>query len=158
MITKPEKLELIRDFFNEFNSKQFLEDIDNALRSIDLDAIARIFKKYKIDHLEDSHDFIGQLKHEFNSLNKEGVEVIFIKKAKPRLSKCMGCSFGHTIRAYTYNYKERYFYPGNKGQDFYDVVYRKEFGVLFKVENNILIDMGFCNAFLTKEECNELNG
>ena len=87
MITKSEKLESVSGFFNETTTKQFLEDLEKALCSLNLATIAEIFKKYKIDHLEDSQDFIGQLHYEFTSLKKEGVEVVLLDNAKPRLSK-----------------------------------------------------------------------
>ena len=123
---------------------------------IDIPEIVKVFQDYQILHLEDAQNFIGQLKHEFNSLNSDEYELIVIRADKPRLSKCMGCSFGSTISAYRYEYKKRY--GGNRSKnDYFDIVYTKEFGVIFKIVNDVLVDIGVCNAFLTKEECDELN-
>jgi hypothetical protein len=156
MVTKVEKIESIKGFFNECNTAQFLKEMDNALLSVNLEAIKKVLKEYGIYHLESSQDFIGQLHYQFNSLKKEGMEIVLLQNAKPRLSKCMGCSFGSTIKAFRFEYKQRHFLGDGK-KDYYDVVYEKEFGVIFKLENKTLTDIGVCNAFLTEHECKELS-
>jgi hypothetical protein len=156
MIIKTEKIESIKDFFNEGSTTQFLKEIDLALRNVNLEAIKKVFKDYGIYHLESSQDFIGHLHYQFLALKKDGMELVVLPNAKPRLSKCMGCSFGSTIKAFKYEYKKRHIYGSGK-TEYYDVVYEKEFGVLLKIENKILTDIGVCNAFLSEQECKELN-
>ena len=126
------------------------------MRSVNLETIKKVFKDYGIYNLESSQDFIGQLHFQFISLKKEGKELVVLQNARPRLSKCMGCSFGSTIKVFKYEYKQRHIF-GNGKTEYYDVVYEKEFGVLLKIENKILSDIGICNAFLTEQECKELN-
>ena len=155
MITKIENPKSIRTYFNEINTPRFLKELDNALRSVSLEGVTELFKDYDILHLESSQDFIGQLVSHFKSLEEEGVEIVIVNKAMPRFSKCMGCSFGNTVKAFKYEFKKRYV-CGNSKTDFYDVVYENEFGVLLQIENNVLSDLGMCNAFLTKEECDKL--
>lgn len=155
MITQIGNPKSIKTYFKEINTSKFLKELDNALRSVNLEAVTKLFKDYDIIHLESSQDFIGQLRSQFKSLEEEGVEIILFEKAKPRLSKCIGCSFGSTIKAFTYEYKKRHTY-GKRKTEYYDVVYENEFGVLLQIENNVLSDLGVCNAFLTKEECDEL--
>lgn len=155
MITKAEKTESIKDFLSEDNTAPFLKEIDNALRSLNLETIKKVFKDYDIYNLESSQDFIGQLNFQFTSLKKEGKALVVLQNTKPRLSKCMGCSFGSTIKAFKYEYKQRHIF-GNEKTEYYDVVYEQEFGVLLKIENKILSDIGICNAFLTEHECREL--
>ncbi|RBP34221.1 hypothetical protein DFR65_101104 [Oceanihabitans sediminis] len=156
MITKLENAGPLVDYFTPSTSKKFIEVVDDALRSLDLIKIESIFREYQIYHLDECQNFIGQLKHQFNSLKNDEARVVLLGSSKPRLSKCMGCEFGSSISAYRYEYSKRYYEKESKDA-YYDVVYAKEFGVYFNVINNVLVELSVCNAFLTKEECDELN-
>lgn len=149
------KLSEIKDFFDENKTINFVKQIEYALQNLNLDELEQILKDYGIFHFEPSQDFIGQLRFQLTSLKNEGKKLIALTNTKPRLSKCIGCSFGCTIKAFKYEYQHRVF-TNNSNSQHYDVVYENEFGILLKIENKILIDLGVCNAFLTEKECNEL--
>ena len=66
-------------------------------------------------------------------------------------SKCIACSFGRTVTAY-----EVFYTKSEDGILSNRIVYKKRFAINTQIIDGHLADFAWCNAFLSKEEMNEL--
>jgi hypothetical protein len=132
---------------NETN--QFVKEIDLACIEVDFKKLKDTFIKAKLlNHLE-TNDFLMQGERSFKRFNNpaEGIELL---EAKDRATKCSGCTLGKTVRAYDIRYR--------KQESIISVEYNSSFAVNLEIIDGELVEFGWCNFFLNKEEYKEIFG
>ena len=126
----------------------FIREVEEKCMKVDFIGLIEILNKYPLKNInqEDYKDFISQAKIEHHFWHKNALEVK-IKSIVAFESKCIACSFGKTVKAYSVNFLKMKDdkLPGR-------LVYVKSFALNFEIKNNALIDFGWCNKFLEYEE------
>ena len=132
----------------------FIKEIEEKCMKVDFIGLIEILNKYPLKNVnqEDYKDFITQAKMEHHFWHKNPLEVK-INTVHPFESKCIACSFGKTIKAFSVEFRKMNDtkLPGR-------IVYQKSFALNFEIKNNELMDFGWCNKFLEYHEMIELLG
>lgn len=130
----------------------FIKEIEEKCMKVDFIGLIEILNKYPLKNVnqEDYKDFVTQAKMEHHFWHENAVE-IKIYSVQSFESKCIACSFGKTVKAFSVEFRKMNDtkLPGR-------IVYQKSFALNFEIKNNELIDFGWCNAFLEKKEMIEL--
>jgi hypothetical protein len=133
-------------------TRLFIREVEEKCMKVDFIGLIEILSKYPLKNVnqEDYKDFISQAKVEHHFWHKNPLEVK-INAVQPFESRCIACSFGKTVKAFSVNFLKM---KDNKlpGR----LVYVKSFALNFELKNNELIDFGWCNAFLGEKEIIEL--
>jgi hypothetical protein len=133
-------------------TRLFIREVEEKCMKVDFIGLIEILNKYPLKNVnqEDYKDFIAQAKVEHHFWHKNPLEVK-INAVQPFESRCIACSFGKTVKAFSVNFLKM---KDNKlpGR----LVYVKSFALNFEIINNALIDFGWCNAFLENEEMEEI--
>lgn len=130
----------------------FIKEVEEKRMKVDFMGLIEILNKYPLKNVnqEDYNDFITQasMKHQF--WHENGLE-ININDVQPFESKCIACSFGKIVKAFSVEFRKMNDtkLPGR-------IVYQKSFALNFEIKNNELIDFGWCNAFLENEGMKEI--
>jgi hypothetical protein len=133
---------------DKINTLTFLKDIETICNKVDFISLSAILQKYPFQNINTSEydEFIEQAKREHDYWHNNPSEVK-IKAVTKFDSKCIACSYGKTVKAYRVEYvklnDDRL--PGR-------IVYNKNFALNFEIKDNKLIDFGWCNKFLDREE------
>ena len=130
----------------------FIKEMEEKCMKVDFIGLIEILNKYPLKNVnqEDYKDFITQAKMEHHFWHKNHLEVK-INAVQPFESKCIACSFGKTVKAFSVEFRKMndIKLPGR-------IVYQKSFAINFEINNHELIDFGWCNAFLEQEEMKEI--
>ena len=130
----------------------FIREMEEKCMKVDFIGLIEILNKYPLKNVnqEDYKDFITQAKMEHHFWHKNRLEVK-INAVHPFESRCIACSFGKTVKAFSVEFRKM---NDNKlpGQ----IVYQKSFALNFEINNNEMMDFGWCNAFLEQEEMKEI--
>jgi hypothetical protein len=126
---------------------EFIRDLDFALVNCDTKKLYETFKKANLLNHYETKDFLAMGNYIFNKYNNS-VENIELINVQDRISKCIACSFGKTVKAYDARYKKK--------ESSISVIYTSSFAINLEINNGELVDFGWCNAFLNKKEINEL--
>lgn len=130
----------------------FISEMEEMCRKADFIGLIEILHKYPLKKVnqEEYKDFITQAKreHQFWHENPMEIKIISVESFE---SKCIACSFGKTVKAFSVEFRKMNDtkLPGR-------IVYQKSFALNFEIKDNELIDLGWCNAFLEKEEMNDI--
>lgn len=130
----------------------FIKEMEEKCMKVDFIGLIEILNKYPLKNInqEDYNDFISQALKEHQFWHENAVE-IKIYSVQSFESKCIACSFGKTVKAFSVEFRKMYDIklPGR-------IVYQKSFALNFEINNHELIDFGWCNAFLEQEEMKEI--
>lgn len=135
-----------KDYFTVEVTRNFLEDIENACLSMELEKFMNLFKKYDLTFIEDYQEVLDLIKDVMSSWKKEGqgTELVEVTAFD---SKCLFCQIGKTVKAYKWLYQHKQaIAPMNR------VVYIHQIAFMFGIENNRLVEFGTCNAYLKQED------
>jgi hypothetical protein len=129
-------------------TRLFIREVEEKCMKVDFIGLIEILNKYPLKNVnqEDYKDFISQAIIENHFWHKNPLEVK-INTVHPFESKCIACSFGKTVKAFSVNFlklKDDKL-PGR-------IVYKKSFAINFEIKDNEIIDFGWCNAFLEQED------
>ena len=126
----------------------FIKEMEKKCLKVDFIGLIEILNKYPLKNFnqEDYVDFITQAKMEHQFWHENAVE-IKINSVQSFESKCIACSFGKTVKAFSVEFRKmnETKLPGR-------IVYQKSFALNFEINNHALMDFGWCNAFLEQEE------
>jgi len=130
----------------------FIREVEEKCMKVDFIGLIEILNKYPLKNInqEDYNDFISQASKEHQFWHENAME-IKIYSVQSFESKCIACSFGKTVKAFSVEFRKMndIKLPGR-------IVYQKSFALNFEINNNELIDFGWCNAFLEQEEMKEI--
>lgn len=137
----------INECFTPELTKQFQIEMDAALKKIDIILVKAVLEKYKIHQFQDSIDFIEALDYCFNGWKKENLESKVYGEVTTSESRCIACEHGKGMIVYGFQ-----FIHASAAIPMNRVVYGWDFGVLFDIRDEILFEVRVCNAFLNKQE------
>ncbi len=130
------------------NTQLFLRDMEAICKKVDFISFVEIVQKYPFYNLdkEEYNLFIEQAIEEHDYWHNNFLDVK-IKSVTKFDSKCIACSFGKTVKGYRVEYVKLndLRLPGR-------IVYEKNFALNFELKDNELMDFGWCNKFLDREE------
>jgi hypothetical protein len=145
------KITLNKEYFTVEVTKAFLNDLETACKTMELDLFTALFTKYDLSFVEDYEDVLDMVNSVMASWNKpnQGTELLEVTQFD---SKCLFCEYGKTVKVYKWTYQHKLApIPMNR------VLFSSQIAFFFKYEYNQLIEFGVCNGYLDKEEMNLLN-
>ena len=130
----------------------FIKEIEEKCLKVDFIGLIEILNKYPLKNFnqEDYKDFVTQAKIEHHFWHKNHLEVK-INTVQPFESKCIACSFGKTVKAFSVQFLKL-----KDDRLSGRIVYKKSFAINFEIKDNEIIDFGWCNAFLEHDEMKEI--
>ena len=132
-------------------TKAFVNEIIYACRKVDSIPVIKVIHKFNLQHQDKIEDFLDGA-HRILDFWKNTEQKIVITKITTHDSKCIACSFGKTVKVYSMIYQQYI-----KGDDGASIIYNREFAINLDIQDEMLMDFGWCNAFLKKEELEELS-
>ena len=129
-------------------TRLFIREVEEKCIKVNFKGLIEILYKYPLKSVnqEDYNDFITQasMEHQFWHENAMEIKINLVQSFE---SKCIACSFGKTVKAFSVEFRKM---KDNKlpGR----IVFQKSFALNFEIKNNELIDFGWCNKFLEHEE------
>lgn len=132
---------------NELQTKKFIVEMDIICKNVDFKKLLLLLSNYSIIKTTDIIDFINQGKEIFEGINNpiSGIELISTETLE---SKCLFCSIGKTVQVYSVKY--------SKQEMNYKIIYSNNFAINMDIEDGMLKDFGWCNAFLNKSDLKQL--
>lgn len=130
------------------HTQVFAIEIKNACRGLDVHRIRQILVDYGLIDLPDTPDFLYQAIGIF----KDFEEKSNVREVKTHDSKCIACSFGKTVKVFEVTYVK----PDDQGSPF-RLQYTKSFAINLDIVEGRLMDFGWCNAFLSRQEMEKLD-
>lgn len=142
----------ISDMFTPALTASFKEEIDSALKSLNLHKVKAVLESYQIAHFQDSIDFLEALGQVLSKWKKEGQGSVVLGDVTTSNSRCMACEYGRKMTVYTFEYKH-----ATAPTPMNMVHYSCDFGILLDIRNDIIYEIRVCNAFLNKYEMEDLS-
>ena len=130
----------------------FIKEIEEKCMKVDFIGLIEILNKYPLKNInqEDYNDFISQASKDHQFWHENAME-IKINSVQSFESKCIACSFGKTVKAFSVQFLKL-----KDDRLSGRIVYKKSFAINFEIKDNEIIDFGWCNAFLEQEEMKEI--
>ena len=121
--------------------------MDLICKNVDFKKLLLLIANYSIIKTTDVIDFINQGKEMFEGINNpiKGIELISTETLE---SKCLFCAIGKTVKVYSVKY--------SKQEQNFKIIYSNNFAINIEIEDKMLVDFGWCNAFLDKSEMEQL--
>ncbi|MBM1105178.1 hypothetical protein JQC67_03395 [Aurantibacter crassamenti] len=142
----------ISDCFTPELTNQFKNEMDVALKKIDMTPVKAVLDKYQIAHFQDSIDFVEALSPYITGWQKENEGSRLYSDVTTSESRCIACEYGKDMIVYEFE-----FIHSLAPEPMNRVVYGRDFGILFDIRDEILFEVRVCNAFLNKQEMIKLN-
>ena len=130
---------------NSEQTEKFLKRIDIAMHSFDFNEIFKVILDLKLTDAPEIDDFLNQAR--YMTKVSEEYETI-VKSVISFKTKCIACSFGKIVNGYEIQ---------SAVKDCENIRYNTKTALYFDIKGGELLDFGWCNAFLSKEEVSELN-
>ena len=124
---------------NKLQTKEFLYRIDEAMHLFNSEEIFKVILDFKFDITPDIKIFLDQA----NQITKVSNEEIIVTKVTPFETKCIACYYGKTVKGYEIQ---------SVLKSCKNLGYINKTALYFDIVEDELIDFGWCNAFLSKEE------
>ena len=136
-----------KPLLNELQTKEFISEMDLICKNVDFKKLLLLIANYSIIKTTDVIDFINQGKEMFEGINNplKGIELISTETLE---SKCLFCSIGKTVKVYSVKF--------SKQEENFKIIYSNNFAINIEIEDKMLVDFGWCNAFLDKSEMEQL--
>lgn len=132
-------------------TKAFTNEILYACRKVDSIPVLQVIRKFKLHNHKEIEEF-NKGAYRILDFWKNPQKKIIITKITRHDSKCIACAYGKTVKVFSMIYHQ--FNYGDQGPS---VIYEKEFAINLDIQNDMLMDFAWCNAFLNKNEVEELN-
>lgn len=127
-------------------TKAFVNEIIYACRKVDSIPVINVIHKFNLQHQDKIKDFLDGA-YTILDFWKNTEQKIVITKITTHDSKCIACSFGKTVKVYRMIYQQYI-----NGDDGASIAYNREFAINLDIQDEMLMDFGWCNAFLKKQE------
>lgn len=133
---------------NKEETNKFLKQMDLACRLLDIQFFSEVMERFRLRDHEDADEFLENAENSlgFWQDSKKPAQVSEVKEFR---SRCLACVFGKTVKAYQVHYSL-------KGPGKTRIHYTRDFAVNFEIADGRLTDFGWCNAFLSAGEMDEL--
>ena len=132
---------------SEADTVKFIKQIDLGCKVLDPEFLAEVVQNFQLENLEDSPEFIGDAQKKlFSWREKDGLLVEEVEKFSTR---CIACVYGKQVHGYRIHYS----IPGPEESR---VHYVREIAINYEIHNGQLTDFGWCNAFLSNQDLEEL--
>lgn len=131
-------------------TKAFSNDLIEACQKVDLIPIMKVLHKYNLQHHKDNEVFIAGA-HRILDYWKQNKDQIQITEVTLHESKCIACSFGKTVKVFHVIFNQLINETAGLR-----IIYSREFAINLDIQEGLLMDFGWCNAFLDKKELAEL--
>ena len=139
------KIETKSILLNKLQTEAFLQSIDKAMHLFDFIEIYKVILDFNLTNAPDIDDFLSQARVVLKVSEK--YETI-VKSVTPFQTKCIACNYGKTVNGYEIQ-------SAVKGLE--NLRFINKPALYFDISGGELHDFGWCNAFLSREEVNELN-
>lgn len=135
---------------DEDHTKAFRNDIMDACQKVDSILVMKVVHKYNLQHQDDIEEFINgaQIILDFWKNDNDQKEITEVTLHD---SKCIACSFGKTVKVFHVLYNQ--LIKGTAGRR---IKFSREFAINLDIQEGLLMDFGWCNAFLNKKELAQL--
>lgn len=132
-------------------TKAFVNEILYACRKVDSIPVLKVIHKFNLQNHKEIEEF-NKGAYRILDFWKNKQQKIIITKITRHDSKCIACAYGKTVKVFSMIYHQY-----SHGSDGPSIIYNKEFAINLDIQNDMLMDFAWCNAFLDKEEVEELN-
>jgi hypothetical protein len=132
-------------------TKNFLNDIETACKTMELDLFMNLFNKYDLSFIKDFDEVLENIYSIVGSwdISRHGTQLLEVVQFN---SKCLFCEFGKTVKVYKWKYQ----YKTDKNL-MNSKIHESQIAFTFKIKDSQLFDFGVCNGYLDNEEMNLLN-
>ena len=132
-------------------TKAFLNDLEIACKTMELDLFMNLFDTYDLCFVEDLEEVLESIYSIVGSwdISEHGTQLLEVVQFN---SKCLFCEFGKNVKVYNWKYQ----YKTDKTL-MNSKIHESQIAFTFKIKKNQLFDFGVCNGYLDKEEMNLLN-
>ena len=141
---------LNKDYFTTEVTKSFLEDLEIACTTMEVETFINLFDKYDLSFIEDYDEVLASIKLIMTRWDRreQGTKLLEVTSFD---SKCLFCYLGKSVKAYQWSYQHlEAVTPFNR------VVYNNKIAFSFNFDGDRLIEFGTCNGFLSREDMEEL--
>lgn len=132
------------------HTKAFSNDLIDACQKVDSILVMKVVHKYNLQHHHEIEDFINDA-HRILDFWKTDNDQIEITEVTIHDSKCIACSFGKTVKVFHVLFNQ--LIKGTAGRR---IKFSREFAINLDIQEGLLMDFGWCNAFLDKKELAQL--
>ena len=142
---------LNKDYFTTEVTKSFLEDLENACKTMEVETFINLFDKYDLSFIEDYDEVLASIKLIMTRWDRreQGTKLLEVTSFD---SKCLFCYLGKSVKAYQWSYQHLgAIAPFNRA------IYSSKIAFVFYFDGDKLIEFGTCNGFLNREDMEELN-
>jgi hypothetical protein len=129
---------------NSEQTEKFLQRIDLTIQSFDFIEIFKVVLDFKFPITQDIREFLDQAKIVTKVSDK--YETI-VKSVTTFKTKCIACSFGKSVNGYDIQ---------SVVKDCENIRFTTKTALYFEIIGGELLDFGWCNAFLSREDVSEL--
>src|SRR5690606_19017306 len=118
------------------DTRKFVKQVDLACRLLDVDFLREVLEKFDLHQHPQANDFLEDAASHLEVWKERG-EGVQVEEVLEFPSRCIACSFGMGVKAYTLKY--RLPFPGGALVNF-----THSFAVKLFTENQQLTDFGWC--------------
>ena len=145
------KINLSNKYLTVKTTKAFLDNLEIACKTMELDLFKNIFDTYDLCFVEDLEEVLESIYSIVGSWNISEHETELLDVVQFN-SKCLFCEFGKTVKVY----KWRYQYKIDDTLMNYKI-HESQIAFIFEIKDSQLVEFGVCNGYLDNEEMNLLN-
>lgn len=133
---------------DKINTKLFVNDVIKACQELDFFSLFIYTVEYPFKNVVQSEvkDFLDQA-DEYIAEWKENELILSIDSVEEFETKCIFCSLGKTVKAFNVTATKKI-----SQKIPVEINYTKSFAINFEIVNEELVDFGWCNAFIEKDE------
>jgi hypothetical protein len=145
------KINLSNKYLTVEKTKTFLDGIETACKTMELDMFINLFNKYDLSFLEDLNEVLESIYSIVGSwdISEQGTELLEVVQFN---SKCLFCEFGKTVKVYKWRYQYKIDDTLMNSK-----IHESQIAFIFEIKDGQLVEFGVCNGYLDNEEMNLLN-
>ena len=141
----------ISQYFTIETSRNFQRDMDIALKTMELMEVMKVLIKSDIILRKEALEFLEGFSEMMEGWQKKNEGCMVVNEVTTRGSRCIACEYGKDMVVYQFHYKH-----SEADEPYNRIVYAYEFGMMYDIQGGILHDLSICNAFLSKNEMQQL--
>ena len=133
---------------SEADTLKFIKQIDLACKLLDPEFLTEVVQRFQLEKLEDTPEFLEDAREKlFSWREKKG---LLVEEVEEFTTRCIVCVYGKKVKGYRIHYS----IPGPEGSRIH---YVREIAINYEIHKGHLTDFGWCNAFLNKQELEDLD-
>ncbi len=135
-------LTLNQNYFTSEVTKAFLEDFEQACKTMELSCFTNLFVKYDLEFIDDYKEVFDLIADIMTRWKNPSEETILLEVVQSD-SKCLFCNIGKAVKVYSWTYKNQ-----NASPPMNRVIYKSQVGFFFGYKQNQLNEFGVCNGYI----------